>query len=548
MPLDALTALGMAVVLNEVLYDPAGTDGGHEFVELLNVGDVDVRLDVLQVEVGDGARSAWSPAWQGGAGVLPPGAMLVIGGDAVPERAGELHVALQNGPDAVRLLASGAVVDLVGYGELTDPTLFEGRPAPDVSGTSLARVPDGTDTHDNHNDFAPRPPTPGRRNVALRNACVRLVEPAPERLWPLRRHVFIARLRNCGIAPLSLAEWSLRAELSRLVGEPWVDGVVRGTAHGLVADLERRELQPGDSLDVALRWTGELGLFELAVRLAGADEDTLDNHASTYVRVGAGPILVHEILYAPEAGGPEWIELWNRDARPHDVAGWTLADASGRTGRVAGATRLEPGGFAVVLEDTSGPRMPVPRALAAPWPNLNNTDGDAGFADLLVLRDTLGIVQDALLYSTRGGVAGRSLERVTHDPDVRGLVWSVCKHPDGSTPGAPNSSGTAGAGASAVELQPNPFSPDGDGHEDVLVVQITVPGGHTGFRAAVYDLDGRHRADLGGDRLGPGPRRFVWDGNGADGAVVSTGVYLLHFEFIGNPGQQGRRVIGVVRP
>jgi len=475
--------------------------------------------------------------------------MFVIGGDEVPERGGDLRVALQNGPDAVRLLANGDVVDVLGYGELSDPTLYEGHPAPDVSGTSLARVPDGVDTQDNRRDFAARPPTPGRRNVAVYNGCVRLIGPAPERLWPQRRHQFTLRLQNCGIAPLQAADGTLHAVLSPLLGEPAVDGVVRGAPRNLGADVPPRTLSPGDSLDIPIEWTGERGLFELDVRWNAADEDTLDNHASMFVRVGAGPILIDEIQYAPPAGTPEWIELWNRDTRAHDVAGWTLRDASGRTGRIAAGTRLEPGGFALVLEDTSGPRLAaVPHGLATPWPSLNNTDGDDGVADVLVLRDTLGVVQDALFYSTRNGVVGRSLERLTADPDVRGLVWSVCKHPDGATPGAPNSAGSAEASAAAIDLQPNPFSPDGDGHEDVLHVQLTVPDGQAGFRAAVYDLEGRRRADLGGDRLGPGPRHLAWDGSTSDGTVLQSGVYLMHFEFIGNPGLQGKRAIGLVRP
>src|SRR5262249_47024503 len=103
--LYAVAALGAArpahsgLVLNEVLYDPAGADEGQEFVELWNPDSTTASLDGVSIEAGDGARpDVWSVVWRAPPGihVAPGGAFLVAGG--------ALTGALQNGPDAVRLV------------------------------------------------------------------------------------------------------------------------------------------------------------------------------------------------------------------------------------------------------------------------------------------------------------------------------------------------------------------------------------------------------------------------------------------------------------
>jgi len=54
-PLDRFSATRLArgVVINEVLYDPTGTDTNKEWVELYSTGLYPVNLDGFQIQVGD---------------------------------------------------------------------------------------------------------------------------------------------------------------------------------------------------------------------------------------------------------------------------------------------------------------------------------------------------------------------------------------------------------------------------------------------------------------------------------------------------------------
>jgi hypothetical protein len=487
-------------------------------------------------------------------GELAPGAFLVIAGDSVAARTAHLELDLQNGPDAVRLRRGTEILDRLGYGALVDPQMFEGRPAVDVSGAALARLPDGRDTDNNAADFGPAPPSPGRRNLPLRALQVELLAFDPTHLWPGRQARFAARVRNVGQEPLSDTSWEMAARVRPVAGEPYLGEASPGAPLPVELRGAAEFLAPADTARFEVSFGAQLGLFDLEVAARATIPDSALEIARAYVRVGPGDVLVNEIQFAPERGEPEWIELWNRGSRPHDLAGWTLTDASGKPAHLRAARALAAGSYAVVSADTVNAVRDLDaaalRAAATPWPSLNNSDGDAGFADWVVLRDPAGVPQDAVFYSGswRHG-AGHSLERVTPDPDVRGLLWATSQSISGATPGRVNTEHAPPAPRAGVRLEPNPFSPDGDGRDDQLHVVLEIPEGFEGFRAQVFDLSGERRAHLGADRLGPGPRRLLWDGKDSGSNPLPTGIYVLHLEVFSKSGKTFRevRTLGLVR-
>jgi len=55
-----------ALVINEFLPDPNGSDGGQEYVELLNTGTSPVSLAAVKLEFANGATGAeWLTRWSG---------------------------------------------------------------------------------------------------------------------------------------------------------------------------------------------------------------------------------------------------------------------------------------------------------------------------------------------------------------------------------------------------------------------------------------------------------------------------------------------------
>ncbi|MCB9669688.1 MAG: lamin tail domain-containing protein [Alphaproteobacteria bacterium] len=171
-----------AIVINELLPDPAGTDGGNEWVELHNSGAAPVDLAGWQVEAGTSSlavKHTFAPV------SIPAGGFLLLGEELVPAdvvMAPGARLGLGNAGssgDAVRLLdAAGNVVDTVIYGpDNSDGFVDDAGAVPSVvppvpsSGVSLARAADGADTN-TASDWVPlSPPTPGAPNGGAAPSC-----------------------------------------------------------------------------------------------------------------------------------------------------------------------------------------------------------------------------------------------------------------------------------------------------------------------------------------------------------------------------------------
>jgi hypothetical protein len=165
-------AAGSRVVINEFIYNPAGTDGDLEWVELYNAGTAVTRLDGWVIET---ATETWGEDFVFPNGTsLAPNEYLVVGGPAVA--ASDLvseDLSLGNGSssaDGVRIKdCLDAVVDTILYGKGDVGTLTgdggSTTVVPEVEdGASLGRYPDGTDENAPSDFMEYATPTPGRSN------------------------------------------------------------------------------------------------------------------------------------------------------------------------------------------------------------------------------------------------------------------------------------------------------------------------------------------------------------------------------------------------
>lgn len=186
-----------AVVISEVLYDPPNSDGENEFLELYNPSSQVADLAGWVVEWGNGADGQWEETITLNASIVAPFGFYLIGKSNVSGRDATFSRDLQNGPDAVRIKnAQGVVIDIVGYGALNFPDLYEGSPAPDVAdGHSLERRPgflqplagNGQDTQNNSADFLDNPsPEPQNSSAAERGSALvqRIASPSQPSYLP----------------------------------------------------------------------------------------------------------------------------------------------------------------------------------------------------------------------------------------------------------------------------------------------------------------------------------------------------------------------------
>jgi hypothetical protein len=517
-------------ILNEVLYDPEGPDDGAEFVELWNPADAPVSLSGLTIEAADGATpGSWRSIWTGGpADSIPPRAPFLVAGSA-------LTGSMQNGPDAVRLLRGGAVLDLLGYGALADPDMYRGSPAPDAPpGQSLARVVDGADTGVNAADWAAEPaPSPGRANhpevgLAFLEPAISLSPPVP---WPGETLTAVVRVRSIGRRGLSLGEWTVAVGGEDASGPP-------------AATVPGPPLAPGDTATVplALAAPPARGPFSLraAVR-AAAGEAAFADTARIAARAGAGEVLVSEFAFHGPAG--EWVEIECLEPVA-DLALLSLSDRAGRAVRLDRGADPRPAqaGSRLVLAESPAAvlgRYALPESvvlgLAGGWPSLNDTDGPDGFADVVRLYGPDGSISDAVPYASSYADRDGSVERLAEDlPSGARETWAETIDPSGGTPGRPNSlraaHGAAPVRGALLEAPIRAVLRSGSETRRPALLRLTAQARGRRLRIEIRDLRGRPLRVLASGQRFPGEAALLWDGRDGRGAPVPPGIYTVRAE------------------
>lgn len=320
-------------------------------------------------------------------------------------------------------------------------------------------------------------------------------------------------------------------------------------------------LQTPGRTEVLLTLSGALepGIV-YTVTARGGHEDCLGNASNTDlpVKVGLaqtaapGDVVVNEVLFNPATGGSDFVELYNRSDKIFDISGWIIAntqDATDGEKPILTDFLLFPGEYVVL--------SPSKAVIAAQYtvenpgallendlPTLEDSQGNVSLlVDDLVI-DAFDYDDDLhnALLSDKNGV---SLERISPDQPTqdRGNWHSAAATAGYGTPTARNSQfllELPTPGSDFITLANNTFSPDGDGHEDVLTFTYAVDKAGYAMNVRIFDAAGREVRNLVNNLLLASEGILKWDGATNDGSRARVGIYVLWVELIHPEGDVER--------
>ncbi|MBL0047273.1 MAG: lamin tail domain-containing protein [Bacteroidetes bacterium] len=260
-------------------------------------------------------------------------------------------------------------------------------------------------------------------------------------------------------------------------------------------------------------------------------------------------VVINEVLFDPISGGTDFIELYNRSTKVLDLSQLILSSKDTVTNELKSLYTIAPGtetymllpGEYLVLSENSEIityqyYTPNPRGF---WqmpgiPSLNISDGTVVLStpqqkiiDDLHYYDSW---QFPLLVSTKGV----SLERINFDRSTQdGLNWhSASQNVGFATPSYKNSQYTENASSAndQVSIEPEVFSPDNDGYQDVVNIsyKTDIPG-YAGS-ISIFDDKGRLIRSLVKNELWGNAGTYSWDGITNDRDKARIGIYVILVE------------------
>lgn len=253
-------------------------------------------------------------------------------------------------------------------------------------------------------------------------------------------------------------------------------------------------------------------------------------------QAGPGDLLVNEILFNPETGGYDFVEIFNRSEKFIDLGNLSILNADRDEEQpILSKMTINPGDYLCLTENVSYliERYETPdtaKFLIGDIPGFNN---DVGNVSIINTIDKTII--DAFDYSEKQHFSqledlnGVSLERISPDSDQ---WFSASASVNYATPGYQNSVFLKpGIGTEETfSFENKTFSPNQDGADDQLVIRYKLPDNGYLVDINIFDQYGRKIRTLVNNELLGGEGFLLWDGVGEQGEKLSIGIYFVVFE------------------
>ncbi|MDZ7359984.1 MAG: lamin tail domain-containing protein [candidate division KSB1 bacterium] len=453
------------VILTEVMFNPRGNENAYEFLEIYNTSATD-SISVAGWKIGDQNETDLlvSPD---GFYKLAPGQFAIVLDPGYFQT-----IALYDSLIPAQALILTIDDNSFGSGGLSNSTA-ETIIVLDAGGRTVARYtysldnPDGIsdekrflnadDSPGNWANSRRIDGSPGQRNSVTPSrldgelvARSFSVSPSPLRVG--QTATLAVTLRNNGLQTLATAavEFSIMSSSANL------------TLPVRLGSVELPfPLKFADSIRLSIDWNQTVaGRHEIFARLKAPGDENSSND-TLRAKIAAGYpreiVRINEIMYAPPANQPEWIELFNPQPNTVALADWVLQDESNTGAAIKGKPLMQPQSYLVLA---ASPTVAVLFKIADSlvvvlenFPTLNNT------GDVLLLRDFSGAVIDSAAYQTNWGAPGVSAEKIRHERENVTANWRPSQDSRGGTPAALNSVSPRDIDLAAIRLQFDPPQP-----------------------------------------------------------------------------------------
>ena len=539
--------LNAQIILNEIMFDVEGSDYHDEFIEIVNISTIDTidlsgwqlsdsvyydnisdagfGLKLLPQQYGvilDGSYFANSTSYSG---VIPDSALILTISDNAFAKSG-----LSNTKPKTMFLYdnSGNIVQKYRYSTGNTP------------GYSDEKIMSNKDnSRNNWGNSIVLKGTPGFYNsISPVEKDIGFTEPGIDyhpsvNIKTEQDITTTLRLKNFGVSHFSDSV-SIKLFLD------WnADSIFNQTDISIYQGIEWIQLDSAQEQSIKIIWQAPVsGKFLLVAEIGSLTDQNKQNNISSkkiIILERNASLKISEIKFLTRENEVEWIELYNDSEQRVSLRDWAVADEKD-TIWVDTLAFLYPGQYKLI---TTGSGLSEIYSLQdsliislSSFPNLNNDK------DVIYLINPAGGWQEQVSY-TIDWLEGEewrnpSLERISFTADSRYVSnWGPSSDASGATPGKENTIHySVNNSELMLHIEPNPFSPDGDGFEDHCVIAIHSPSATARAQVQIYDILGRKIRALEEASYQGSEFNVIWNGRDDKGQVVRMGIYLVYVRLV----------------
>lgn len=264
-------------------------------------------------------------------------------------------------------------------------------------------------------------------------------------------------------------------------------------------------------------------------------------------------LIINEILFEPKDDGVDFVEFYNNSEKVMDMRTLRISSWDNIEHKPQDMEIIAPKGWLLFPKEylvlTGNPIIIKKQYIAKnpeailevqSLPSFPNSEGDVVIAKIdSTVIDRLHYTSD-MHFTLINNTEGISLERINFDtPTQETTNWISASEEVGfATPGYLNSQySNTEAFSGKVSVEPEIFSPDNDGYNDVLKVNYRFK--EPGFTAniSIYDSKGRQVKQLTSNKLlGTREGSIYWDGIKDNGEKANIGIYIVYVEIFNMDG------------
>ena len=255
-----------------------------------------------------------------------------------------------------------------------------------------------------------------------------------------------------------------------------------------------------------------------------------------------GDLIISEILFNPEEGLKDYLELYNRSPKYIDLKGWEISNGSS-VKLIEGQTILGPNSYIVISPERESiinnyPYARAEHVLENALPVFTNISGSA------IISNRHKTLIDSILYHEEWHFTylksfdGIALERINfNQPAFSGSNWASASSLENyGTPGYRNSQQAEVLANSPLQIEPKIIVPDANGRDDFATIKI-VEKDNALATINIYNLNGQRIIQLSNNELINGISYYTWNGTGEQGGIVPLGHYLVVVDLIKENGK-----------